>query len=250
MKRISESFRIDPVLTHYTSAAATSLTKVNIGGNVDFGVLCRLMPGTVSTGFTATEANYALYSVLEATAATANGSVISGATLVLGCATAGQIRGGAAVLLRVTSDLTTATKISINGIDYQTTQTGVGTSGEGVAGKLASAINGNATSRKLDHYKAVANFSDTGLILVEPDDDMGTGLTIETTGAGSTIVPYCYSLQGVIEVAAHTLSTNAPKYIGVSISTFAGSSAIVKTADVVRRPSRGPAFPGRVTIAT
>lgn len=250
MKRPLESIRIDPLFANFSTAAATADGKVLLNGGQDFSVMCYTRFGaTVSSGVSASVANYVQFSVTEGTAASANGSVISGATVTLGAATVVQCRGIHTAMLLVTSNLTTATKITINGIDYQTTQTGVGTSGEGVAEKLASAINGNATSDKLPHYRAAANYGATGQILIEPDDDMGTGLTLIATAAGSTIVPYMIKGFGCIDVAGSKLSTNTPKYIGVQVSTYAGVTA-VNAAFLVRRPSAAPCFPGRVVSIT
>lgn len=248
-KRISELIRIDPILGNFSTAASTSAPKIRIDGNAKMAIVVSMKAGTVATGMTATAANYVQFAVIEATAASAAGSAISNATVTLGAATAGTVRGAAVGLLKVTSDLTTASEIQINGITYRTTQTGVGTSGEGAAEKLASAINGNATSNKLPHYRAVANWGATGQILVEPDDDLGTGLTLITTGADSTIVPLMSYLQGVIEISPDKLSTNSPKYIGVMTSTGSGSTSLLN-AYIVRQPSGSPAFPGRVIDLT
>lgn len=250
MKRPLESIRIDPIFANFSTAAATSDGKVLLNSGQDFSVMVySRFAATLSSGVTASAANYVQYTVTEGTAATANASAISGATLTLGAATAGEARGIHTAMLLVSSNLTTATKITINGIDYQTTQTGVGTSGEGVAEKLASAINGNATSDKLPHYRAVANYNASGQILIEPDDDMGTGLTLITTAAASTIVPYMIKAFGCIDVAAHKLSTASPKYIGIQVSTYNGVTA-VNSAFLVRRPSASPCFPGRVVSVT
>lgn len=245
MKRINEYIRIDPIGAAFTTAAGTTVNLLRINNNDNVMVRCFVKCGTVATGITATAANYIQFSVVEATAASAAGSAISGATVTLGAATAAQARGLTRALLRVTSNLTTATEVQINGITYRTTLTGVGSSGEAVAAQLASAINGKATSEKLPHYRAVANYTDTGVVLIEPDDDAATGLTIITTAAAATIVPLMLELQGAISIARSKFSTNTPKYIGVSWTTFNGATNVV-ICDAVRRPTYSPAFPGRV----
>ena len=152
-------------------------------------------------------------------------------------------------LVQVTTNLTTASVLTINGITYQATVTGVGTNATACTIRMANAINGKATSQKLPHYQAIPNWRADGLIKIEPDDDMGTGLTIETSAAGSTFVVFPFCLQGIIDVPAYKLSTNTPKYIGVLAGESTASG--VKTAFMVRKPTAAPAFPGRViTLAT
>jgi hypothetical protein len=249
-KRVSELIRIDPLVIMGTTAAATAAQKINVAPNADkICIVCQVGCGSAAAGVSATAANSIQFSVLEATAATANGSAVSGATLTLGAATAAQARGVYSAVLTVTSNLTTATEIQINGVTYRTTQTGVGTVGEAVAEKLASAINGNATSNKLPHYRAVANYGGTGVILLEPDDDKGTGMTIITTAAAATIAPSMTVLQGVIEISGDKWSTVTPKYVGVSFTSFSQTTNTI-TVQLVRTPTGSPAFPGRVISLT
>jgi hypothetical protein len=248
-KRMSEMVRIEPLLSGFTTAAATSVQKINISPNAyKISVLCHVNCGTNSTGASATAANYVQFSVIEATAASANGSAITGATMTLGAATAYQARGVYSALLRVSSVLTTAMAVTINGISYQATAAGAGGEGEAAAAMLASAINGKATSRALPHYVAVNSYGATGNILIEPSDDKAGGLTIETTG-GTGLNFSMISLQGMIDISADKFSTNTPKYIGVLISTAAGTTNVVN-AFLVRQPTGSPSFPGRVISLT
>lgn len=252
--RISDMIRIDPLIFQDGTGVTTSnkLLIEGAGGGGDFSVLCQFSHSTcndaAATAASCSAINAIEFSVCESTANTAAGTVITGATMTLGAATAAICRGVAAALVQVTSNLTTASVLTINGISYQTTRTGVATTGEGIAGALASAINGNATSPKLPHYTAVANGLATGIVIVSPDDDLGTGLTIETTAASSTFVVFPWVMQGMINVAAAKLSTNSPKYIGI----VAGESTVsgVRAASIIRIPTGAPAFPGRVINVT
>jgi hypothetical protein len=253
--RVFEGIRVDHIMLQDSTASAKSLTKVRLDGNANFGILCQFLAATRSdtaataAAQSATVAGSIKFSVYEATAASAAGTVITGATMSIGAATAAQVRGGAVSILQVTSDLTTATIITINGITYQTTKTGVGTSGEWVAANLASAINGNCTSPALPHYEAIPNFnSATGMIMIQPKDDLGAGLTMITTAAGSPIVVFPHILQGVITVAGGKLSTESPKYIGVECgeSTAVG----IRAVSMLRVPTGAPAFPGRLISVT
>jgi hypothetical protein len=150
--------------------------------------------------------------------------------------------------LTVTSNISSAVSVTINGISYQTTAVGA-TAGSGAI-KLASAINGRGTSNPLPHYQAIAgHMGATDGIGLEPIDSYATGLVIETTAAGAGIIPVARLLQGVIEISPDKLSTNTPKYIGVNISTHAMTTA-VSYAFLVRRPISSPTFPGRVINLT
>ncbi len=77
------------------------------------------------------------------------------------------------------------------------------------AAALAVAINGGATPEKLKHYSAIGNFTDTGVVLIYPDDGMGTGLTCTVANATDfkTRVP---AYTGLIELKANFLSTHWP----------------------------------------
>lgn len=248
-KRLNEGVRVTPLYGAFSTAAGTSLHgKTRLDGAQDFAVLIQCKAGTVATGVTATAANYWDFTVTESTAATASGSAITGATLTLGAATAAVVRGASIGMLKVTSDCASSVEVVINGITYRTTAAGA-TASNG-SKKLASAINGHATSPKLLHYRAVAEQDNTGIVIIEPDDDKGTGLTYYTSAAAATIAPYMIHLQGMIEIGAHKLSTNYPKYIGITASTFNASTSIV-TASLLTYPTASPSFPGKVvTVAT
>lgn len=254
-----DKIRIDILhLGQATVASTSQKIRVDRGGGGDFTILCQA--GFVSTDgmsaastiaeLSATDAGNAIaFSVVEATAASAAGSAITGATLSLGPSTVAVTRGCVMGILEVTSDLTTADTLTINGIAYHTATTGPGRDGENVATELADIINGGTTrSPKLPHYEAIANDLATGLVTLRPDDDLGTGLTIVTTAAGATIVAYpCYS-QGKINIQGSKLSTNTPKYIGVICGESSG--VVVRSVSMVRFPTGGDAFPGAVVNVT
>jgi hypothetical protein len=251
-KRISELVRITPIMGQYGTGASSAVDPQRYMGG-DFSVVVGARFGsTVTLGVTATAANYVQFSVLESTAASAAGSAISGATVTLGAATAAQARGLITGALSVSSNLTTAVTVNINGIDYWVRTAGAGSSGESVAAELSSNINGKSSAAgmpKLPHYRAVANYSATGVVRIEADDDLGTGLTIITTAAASTIAPWMQTVQGVIDIAASKLSTETPKYISLAVTTFNGTTAVF-WGQVVRQPSGSPAMPGRVVQIT
>jgi len=227
MKNFSEAYTVTPITAARTTAAANS-PMVRIDGAEDVSVFIHARFGcSNATGLSATSPAYTVFSIREGTAASNAGSVITGATMTLGALTATHCAGLSRALFRVSSDLTTASKITINGVDYRSTRTGVGTDGEIVAQLVASAINGNATSRALPHYQAVANYSDTGLVLIEPTDAAATGLDVVTTAAGSTFVGLLTEAAGCVEVKAQSLSTNTPKYLGVSYSTHGGGATAI-----------------------
>ena len=248
--RISEGLVIRPLLMEFSTAAATSLFgKTQVDGMGDFSVLCQVRCASVSTGHTASAAMNWDFVVTEATAATANGSAITGATLTLGAATVCEVKGAVNAILKVTSNISSAVQVTINGIVYRTTAAGA-TASNG-AKKLASAINGNATSPGLLHYKAVAEVNNTGIVHITPSDDMGTGLTYVTTAAAATMVPYMTHLQGCIDIAQSKLSTNYPKFIGVNCTPLTGSATSIMAANLISWPSAAPSMPGKhVNLST
>jgi hypothetical protein len=255
MNRVYEGIRMEPLLLSFGTAANTAINKINVKGNADFSVIVGCHAGasaitnaTIVDLFSATAVAAVQFSITEATAASANGSVITGATLTLGAATVGTLRGAVCGLIDVSSDIGTAISVTINGVVYRTTA--VGATALSGAAKLANAINGSGTSVPLPHYRAITAFlGATDSVSIEPSDEMGTGLTIETTAAGSGIRPFPRFLQGVIDVAGHRLSTNTPKYIGVNVSTHAMTTA-VEYAFLVRKPKHKPAFVGSIMDVT
>jgi hypothetical protein len=250
MKNFSEAYTITPIIGARTTAAANS-PMVRIDGAEDVSVFIHARFGcSNATGISATAAAWTKFSIREGTAASNAGSVITGATMTLGALTATHCAGLSKALFRVSSNLTTASILTINGITYQTTLTGVGSSGESVAMQLASAINGNASSRGLPHYRAVANYTDTGLVLVEPIDAQATGLDVVTTAAGSTFVGLLTNAAGCIELKAKSLSTNTPKYIGISYSTHGAGATAVYSVSLVRKQTYSPTFGGPVRQTT
>lgn len=255
MNRVYEGIRMEPLLLSFGTAANTAINKINVSGNADFSVVvgCHAAASAITNAtladlFSATAVAAVEFSITEATAASANGSVITGATLTLGAATAGVLRGAVCGIITVASDIATTVSVSVNGISYQTTALGA-TAASG-AGLLARAINGLGTSVPLPHYRAITAFlGATDAVSLEPTDDMGTGLTIISSAAGSGYRPFPRFLQGVIDVAGHRLSTNTPKYIGVNVSTHAMTTA-VEYAFLVRRPKSKPAFVGSLMDVT
>jgi len=239
----SEKIRITPLQVLFSTAAATSLNeKTRYNGQGDFSVLVGVRSAaSLATGFTATAAMNWDFSVIEATAATANGSVITGATITLGAATAFVARGGVNSLLKITTDCATTAGITINGITYHGTAVGATASNGG--NQVARAINGYGTSVKLPHYTALSNYTAKDLVLITADDDMGTGLTVEATAA-SGIQNFMVSLQGCIDIQGSKLSTNNPKYIGVVSSALTGETTSVRYAQLISYPSAIPAMPG------
>jgi hypothetical protein len=219
--KYSNEFNSIPLMVNQATAAATSAKVPYTGG--DFSIRCAVhfassVGEAVSTGsdLSATDAgNGVEFTVLEATAASAAGSAITGATLTLGVATVCQTRGAVITGIEVTSNLTTAVSININGVDYHTNTSGPGRDGENVATELAAVLNGRGTNEPIPHYQAVANGLATGLVIFEPTDEYATGIKLITTAAGSTYRPLCGICQGVINISAAKLSTNTPKYIAV-----------------------------------
>jgi len=229
----------------FSTAAATALKgKTIINGQGDFSVLCGVMGSTVaSTGQTATAACGYDFSVVESTAATAAGSVITGATMTLGAATALTLRSAPYLICKVASNLATTVSLTLNGISYHISTAGATAKNGAVA--LAEAINGGCTGAtaqpKLPHYKAIGNFSTADLMLVTADDDQGTGITAVATSGGVQI--FQNDLQGVINIQQSKLSTNSPKYIGVACATHAGTTS-VRYAQLLSFPTGKPGFPG------
>lgn len=239
MKKNFEAIRIEPISVGWG-------TGLNLGGALgataqggvvdvsngigDFSIVVGVHANATASaaGVSGTAANYVQFSVRESTAATHAGSAITGATRTIGAATAGHIRGALDAVITVSSKHTTAEYLTINGIQY-----GVGsTSADGTvaATKWAAAINGKGSCRKLPHYKAHTGsdgvfMGTSGKIYLCADDDQATGLDIQMTAANSSGNPISfYKLQGVIDINAGALSTNTPKFLSVTNSTFNGGT--------------------------
>lgn len=205
---------------------AINVSRTGIG---DFSVLVGLYAGATATAVSesGTAIKKAMFAVYEATAATHAGSAITGATMTLGAATAGTLRGLTDAFIRVNSALTTDVAISINGFSYHTTLTGPGRDGSAVAAEMCNILNGISTRTeftKIPHYKATCSTlgvfaGASGVIYIYPDDNQATGLTIQMSAVDATIVPYMKHLQGVININAHALSTNTPKWLSVRKTT-------------------------------
>lgn len=243
-----DKVRVTPLYADFSTAAGTSLigkTKY-MGG--DFAVVCGIRGSTVSaTGQSATVACNYDFSVMESTAATAAGSVITGATMTLGAATAMVLRGAVSMFAQVATDLATTAGLTLNGISYKSTSAGA-TALNG-AKTLAKYINGERGGNKLPHYTAIADCSSAGLLYITGDDDLGTGITCESTSGGPQI--FIGDLQGCITVNAGKLSTNTPKYIGVGCTSLTGADTAIRYALLVKYPSGGPGTPGvRVNCTT
>jgi hypothetical protein len=247
--------RIDPLQLNSATAAATS-EKIRIHGGRDFSILCQagfystvgLSEAASNADWSATDAGNAIsFAVVESTAASVAGSAITGATLTLGPSTVCVVRGGAISVIYTNSVWTTAISVSINGRSYNLNTTGPGRDGEAVATELAAIINGRGTWEPLPHYEALANESVTGLVTIRPKDDMATGLTITSSAAAGTVVPWPGLCQGVINVQLSKLSTETPKYIGV---TCGESTAVVHRAvSMVRYPTAN-GTPGAIVNCT
>jgi hypothetical protein len=254
MKKPYEAIRIEPISVGWG-------TGLNLGGKMgataqggvvditkgigDFSIIVGAHVGATAsaTGVSATAANYVQFSVYESTAATHVGSAISGATLTLGAATAGQLRGAVDALFTFSSKHTTSEYLTINGIRY-----GVGTTsadGSVANDKWASAINGFGSCQKLPHYRAWTSagqfMGSTGAVYLCAEDDQATGLDIVMSAAGSSGIPVkFYKLQGVIDINGHALSTNTPKFLNVVNSTFNGGTGCFYSF-LVRRGAPTPA---------
>lgn len=252
-----DKIRIDPLTLNQCTVAGTSAKIRHMGG--DFTILCQagfcatvhgLSAASTIADLSCTDAGNAIsFAVVEATAASAAGSAISGATLDLGPSTVAVSRGMVMGMIQVTSNLTTADNLTVNGIAYRTATTGPGRDGSAVATEVAAVLNGETTrSQKILHYTAVANDLATGLITIRPDDDLGTGLTIEATAGDATYVIFPAFSQGKINVKAARLSTNSPKFIGVTCGESSG--VVTRAVSMVRFPSGADAFPGAVVTTT
>lgn len=238
----SEKVRITPLVAFFSTAASTSLmAKTRYQGQGDFSVLCAIRSGTLATGQSATAAMNYDFSVMESSAATAGGTVITGATLTLGAATAFVMRGGVNCILKVTTDCATTAGITLNGVRY--IGTAVGATANAGAIQIARAINGHGTSEKLPHYTALPTFTAKDHVLITADDDMGTGITAVCT-AGSGIQVFMSHLQGVIDIQGSKLSTVSPKYIGVLCTPLTADTTSVCYAEMISHPTGKPGMPG------
>lgn len=243
MKRGYEGIRVEPLIHNFSTAAATSPKKVPWTDDNHMVIVCGLGGSSNGTAISCTLANAALFSVTEATACTAAGSVISGATLTLGQATAYEPKSADALTITLTSAVTTSVSIKINGFTYYCTVSGVGSSGENVATQIAAAINGEGTFEKLPHYSAVGNWTDTGIVYIYCDDGMGTGLSFDTVAGATDFKPRGW-FTGAIDIAPGALSTARPKWIGITLATCNGATA-ARWADAIKFPSRLPGFGGK-----
>ncbi len=245
MEKFNEAYQVISLLDCFTTAAATSRHKVKVAGGEKIALLCE-MGGNTAVGTTfisAAATGVCQFQLLEATAASAAGSAISGATLSLGCATANVVGSGAGCavgVLQVTSSLTTAHVFTICGSTFHTTVAGPGRDGEDVAATVAYYINNHATLSRL--VEAVNGNAGTGIIEIWAKPAC-TALTMET-GDASGVMGY-RKCQGVLNVDVSKLSTNSPKYIGVAVSTHAGATAI-RSAKIIKRGTHSPGFTGKV----
>jgi hypothetical protein len=258
MKYISDHLSIVPLCIFQDTAAVNSeKVRVDRGGGGDFSVLCQAafyttaaisLAGTTAADQSASKAaNVVGFTVYEATAASHAGSAITGATLSLGPATANVVRGGVISVVHITSGLTTAETLTINGRDYHSDTTGPGRDGTAVATEVAAILNGRGTNEPILHYEAIANDLSSGLISIRPADDLATGVTLSNTAAAFyRVLPgLC---QGVINIQMSKLSSNTPKYIGVAITETTG--VVSKAVSLCRFPTGGGAFPGAVVNLT
>ncbi len=247
-ERIFETIRVEPLIANSNTAAATSPRKIRWSAD-DYRMLfvCKMQGAPVTgTALSATVAQLSEFKLTEATASTHAGSVITGATLTLGCATAYKPRSADAMVIVLTSVIGSAASFTVNGQSFHATDVGTGTSGEGCASFLAHAINGGGTQEKLKHYSAVGNFTDTGIVLIYPDDGLGTGLSCTAANATDFKTrPLSYT--GCIELRAESLSTHYPKFIGVTISTQTNASC-ERIVDCIRMPSYRPGWSGKSTV--
>lgn len=259
MKYVSDYLNITPLMLNFATAVSTSAkVRIDRGGGGDFSIICQagfcatdgFSAASTIADLSATDAGNAItFTVVEATAASAAGSAISGATLDLGPSTVAVSRGGVMSIIQMTTANTTTLTVTINGISYNSSIAGPGSSGETVAVSVAKQINGsdtaNTTSHALPHYEAIANDLATGLVTIRPKDEYATGITIATTAAGSDFVVFPGFCQGVINVPAARLSTNTPKYIGVLCGESTGT--VVRAVHLVRTAGN---FPGAVVTVT
>jgi hypothetical protein len=261
MKKAHEAIRIEPINVWRGTAVGGGAIGSTIGGGAvdiskgigDFTILvgAHSYPSTADTWATSLQSGTGVsnihFAVYEATAATHAGSAISGATISLGAATAGTLRGLYDAFIAVGDQLATTVKLTINGIAYH--QTATYTGGTLAAAGLAGIINGQSTEpghQKLPHYKADVgptgtSFGASGIIYLHPDDDQATGLTIVMDAVTDTAVPHWSKLQGKISINGHALSTNTPKWLSVRNATLAGSTAVAVYSFLLRD---GAATPG------
>jgi hypothetical protein len=245
----SEKIRITPLLGKSATkggAGSTSLVgKTRYNGQGDFSVRCFVHGGTAgATEVTATAAANWDFSVIESTAATVAGSVITGATMTLGAAAALTLKGAVNLVCKVASNLATTVNLVLNGATYHISTAGATAKNGALA--LAEAINGSCTGatsvQKLPHYTAIGNYSSANLMLITGDDDLGTGITAVATSGGVQI--FVTDLQGMIDVQGSKLSTNVPKYIGVACTDLTGLDTSIVTAELISHPTGKPAMPG------
>lgn len=242
MERIYEKIRVEPIIHCFDTVATSGQKKIPWTNDNHLTVVCGLGGSSAGTVLSCTAANAALFTLYEATASTHAGSAISGATMTLGCATAYEPKSADCLTITLTSNVTTAVKLHINGFEYYCTVSGVGSSGENVATQIAAAINGEGTFEKLPHYSAIGNYSDTGIVYIYCDDGLGTGISFDTVCA-TDFKPRGF-FTGAIDVSPGVLSTNTPKWIGVALATCAGATAS-RWAVAVKSPSGKPAFGGK-----
>jgi hypothetical protein len=247
--KLYENFRIEPLMSLSNTAASTTIRKTKWNDEDRMLFVCKF--GGASPGGTAmscTEVNVAQFALMEATASTSNGSLITGGTMSLGPTTAYQVNGGAVALtITLTSAVTTAMNLHLNGIIYHTTLTGPGGAGEDVATQLAAIINGKGTWTPLPNYVAVPNFGTTGIVGIFPSNPYGTGLSC--TAAATDYKPRSLGFVGAIELNAYSLSTVYPKFVGCVMTTYAGASAL-RSVDVIRVPNPKPGFSGKTVSTT
>jgi hypothetical protein len=241
-----DAVKITPIYLDSATIGTALTGKTRYIGQGDFSVFCCVHGGTLATGLSASDVGGYGFVLTESSAATVNGSAISGATLNLGAATLMQVYGAPSIILKVATNCATTVGVTINGITYHGTAVGA-TAGNG-GYMLSRAINGYGTSQKLPHYRACASFTDKTLMRIEPEDDLGTGLEVVCTAAGATIVPYMTELQGFINVGAAKLSTVSPKYIGVNVTPLTALSTGAIGVFMMAYPTGRPAAVGRITM--
>ncbi len=240
--RTFDKINVTPLLRTFTTAAATAIHKVKWTDEDRMLFVCSQGGATAaSSALSATLINATTFTLLEATAATANGSAISGAAIVIGPTTAHQVVSAQGLLIRNTSSLTTAQTLEINGISINTTATDA--SGELTSTRVAAKIN----AAGIPHVTAYANYTDTGLTAVFPSDGLGTGISATSTGGDYQL--WVTNSVGAIELNPQSLSTNTPKFIGVTLSTIGGAT-VVRSVDVIRMPRQNPGFAGKTTVTT
>jgi hypothetical protein len=250
MKLPCEALRITPIFHDFTTGVtASSLgSKTRYVSQGDFDVLCNVrVAATLSSGMTATAAMHWNFGITESTAATVAGSVITRATVSLGAASAFQPKGMVNCILKVGTACGTADGVILNGISYHGTAVGATANNGGI--QIARAINGYGTSVKLPHYVAYPNWGAVDQVLVTADDDQGTGLSGECT-AGSGIAIRMTELQGVIHVPAGLLSSNVPKFIGISATFLTAEVTSIKTAHLISYPTNAGRTPGQLVLTT